>query len=96
MADGFNDIAGASFSLRANKRCTFGDPTECLAKVLCTTDERYLECVLVNVVLLVCRSQNFGFIDVVDTDGLDNLNSDSFNFDLRFGMMSYNTCASTK
>ena len=91
MADGFNDIAGASFSLRANKRCTFGDPTERLAKVLRTTDERHLERVLVNVVLLVRRSQNFGFIDVVDTDGLYDLNNDKFKFAPYSGKVTYDT-----
>ncbi len=68
-----NDIAGAGFALGANHGRAFGDATQSFAQVARAADERRLEGVLVHVVLFVGGRQNFGFVDVVDADLLQDL-----------------------
>ncbi len=73
MTNGFDNISCACFALRAYEGRTLRDASQRLAKVFRTTDERDLERMLVYVMLLVRRGQDFGFVDIVDSDGLENL-----------------------
>ena len=73
MADGFYDITCASFTLRTDERCALRDATQSLAKIFCAAYEGNLECVFVDVMFLVRRREDFRFVDIVDSNGLDDL-----------------------
>ena len=76
VANCLYDVACASLTLCTDEGRTLGDSAKSLAQVACTADERHLERVLVDVVLHVCRREDFGLIDVVDADGLEDLRCD--------------------
>src|SRR3954451_17187176 len=73
LADGFDDVAGSGFALRPHHRGALVDPAERLAEVPAAADERDLERVLVDVVRLVGRGEDLGFVDVVDAERLEDL-----------------------
>ena len=73
VAHGLDDVARARLALGTDERGAFGDTAEGLAQVARTADEGHFECVLVNVVLLVCGSEHLGLVNVVDSDRLKNL-----------------------
>ena len=68
-----DDVARARLALGTDERGAFGDTAEGLAQVARTADEGHFECVLVNVVLLVCGSEHLGLVDVVNANSLENL-----------------------
>ena len=70
---GVDHIAGAGLSLGADHGCAFGDAPQRLAQVARAADERNLEGVLVDVVGFVGRGEDFGLVDVVDAEFLQNL-----------------------
>ena len=73
VTDRFDHVAGAGLALRADHACAFGNTTECFAKIGCATNERNIECPLVDVVGFVSRCENFGLVDVVDLQRLKDL-----------------------
>lgn len=73
VADCLDDVACAGLALSADEGGALGDTAQGLAEVACTADERHLERVLVDVVLLVSRRKHLGLVDVVDTDRLQYL-----------------------
>ena len=70
VLDGVDDVSGAGFALGADHGCAFGDAAQGFAQVAGSADERRLEGVLVDVVLFVGGSEDFGLVDVVDADFL--------------------------
>jgi len=73
VAHGLDNIASASLTLGADESSTLRDTTESFTEVSCTADKGHFEVVLVDVELIIGRSQYLGLIDVIDTDLLDNL-----------------------
>lgn len=106
MTDGFDDISCACFALGANEGRAFRDASQRFAKVFRAADERDLERVLVYVMFLVRRRQHFGFIDIVDADGLEDLYETQRKLRVSTGHAGFShggksineerTCASTK
>ena len=76
MADRLDDVAGARLALRADHRRALADPPQRLAQIARAADERHLEVVLVDVVLVVGRGQHFGLVDVVRAERLQHLRLD--------------------
>src|SRR3954451_7363506 len=76
LADRLDDVAGARLALGPHHRGTLVDPTQRFAEVAAAADERDLEVVLVDVVVLVGRGQDLGLVDVVDAERLEDLGFD--------------------
>ena len=76
VADGLNDVPGSRLSLGANHRCAFGNAPQRFAQVPSAADKGHTKLRLVDVVSVVSRREHFGFIDVVNVDGLKNLRFD--------------------
>ena len=72
VAHGLDDVARARLALGADHGRALGDTAQRFAQVLRAAHERHVELVLVDVVHVVGRTQHFGFIDVIDFDGLQN------------------------
>ena len=70
VLDGVDHVAGAGLTLGANHGCAFGDAAQGLAQIARSADERDFEGMLVDVVSFVGGSEDFGFVDVVDTEFL--------------------------
>jgi hypothetical protein len=68
-----DDIAGTGFALGADHGSAFGDAAESLAEVARAADEGRGEGVLVDVVRLVGRGQDFTLVDEVDAELLQDL-----------------------
>lgn len=73
VLNGLNDITGTGLTLGADHSSTLGDTAKGLAQVAAATDEGDLEGGLGNVVDIVGGGQNFRLIDIVDTNGLEDL-----------------------
>lgn len=73
VLDGLDDVAGTGFALGADHGGAFGDAAQGLAQVAAAADEGNLEGGLGDVVDIVGGSQDFGLVNVVDTDGLEDL-----------------------
>ena len=73
MLDRVDDISGASFALGADHGRAFGNTAERFAQVAGTADERHAEGVLVDVMGLVGRGEDLGFVDVVNAQLLQDL-----------------------
>ena len=58
VADRLHHVARASLALGTDHRRTFGDAASGLTEIATSTHERNLEIVLVDVVLLISRSQH--------------------------------------
>ena len=71
-----NDIAGTRFTLGTDHGSALCDTAKGFTEVTRTADEWHLELVLVDVVNIVSRREDFTFIDVVDLDGLEDLRFD--------------------
>ncbi len=72
VAHGLDDIARARLALGTNHGRALGDTAQRLAQVLRAAHERHVELVLVDVVHVVGGAEHFGFVDVVDFDGLQD------------------------
>ena len=73
VLDGVDDVAGAGLAFGANHGCAFGDAAEGFAEVARAADEGRGEGVLVDVEGLVGRGEDFGLVDKVDPEVLENL-----------------------
>ena len=73
MTHGFDDIAGASFALGADHAGALGDTTQRLTQIGGATHKRNREIPLIDVMRFVGRGQHFGFVDVINTKGLEDL-----------------------
>jgi hypothetical protein len=73
VLDGLDDVAGAGFALGADHGGALGDAAQGLAQVAAATDEGDLEGGLGDVVDVVGGGQDFGLVDVVDANGLEDL-----------------------
>lgn len=73
VLNGLDDVAGTGFTLGADHGSTLGDAAQGLAQVAAAADEGNLEGGLGNVVDIVGGGQDFRLVDVVDTNGLENL-----------------------
>ena len=72
VAHGLDDVAGARLALGADHGRALGDTAQRFAQVLRAAHERHVEPVLVDVVHVVGGAEYFGFVDVIDFDGLQN------------------------
>ena len=73
VLDGVDYVAGAGLALGADHGCAFGDAAEGFAEVARAADEGRGEGVLVDVVGLVGGGEDFGLVDEVDADLLEDL-----------------------
>jgi hypothetical protein len=73
VADGLYYIACTCLTLRTDEGGTFRDTAESLAEVSCTANKGNLKGVLVYVVLVIRWGKYLRLVDVVNTDGLQNL-----------------------
>jgi hypothetical protein len=69
VADGFDDISGSSLTLCSDHCSALTDTTEGFAQVSTAADEGDAVGVLLDVVGVVGRGEDFGLIDVVNTNG---------------------------
>ena len=72
VTHGLDDVASARLALGTDHGRALGDTAQRLAQVLRTAHERHVELVLVDVIHVVGGAQHFGFINVIDFDGLQN------------------------
>lgn len=77
MLNRLNNVARAGLTLGADHGSTLGNAAQGLTEVTATADERNFEIVLLDVVFVIGRSQHFGFVDVVNAEGLEDLQSTS-------------------
>jgi hypothetical protein len=68
-----DNVAGAGLAFGADHGCAFGDAAEGFAEVACAADEGGGEGVLVDVVDLIGRGEDFGLVDEVDAEVLEDL-----------------------
>ena len=73
VADSLNDITGTRFAFCSYHRSALTDPSQRFAEISRTADERDFELSLVDMIDVVSRGEHFGFIYVVDLDGLEYL-----------------------
>ncbi len=66
-------VAGSGLTFGTDHGCAFGNASEGFAEITGATDERNFESMLIHVVGLVGRSENFGLVDVIDAELLQNL-----------------------
>ena len=72
VTHGLDDIARARLALGADHGRALGDTAQRFAQVLRAAHERHVELVLVDVVHVVGGAEYFGFVDVIDFDGLQD------------------------
>ena len=72
VTHGLDDIASARLALGTNHGRALRNAAQRFAEVLRTAHERHVELVLVDVVHVVGGAEHFGFVDVVDFDGLQD------------------------
>src|SRR6266852_8061611 len=70
---GVDNVSGPGFALGADHAGAFGDPAQSFAEVTRAANERDGEGVLVDVVGFVGWGEDFGFVDVIDAEFLQNL-----------------------
>jgi hypothetical protein len=73
VADGFDDISRTRFTFGSDHSGAFGHASKSFTKIASATNERNLESMLVDMILVVCRCQDFGLIDIINSNGLENL-----------------------
>jgi len=73
VLDGFNNVTGASLTLGPDHGGSLGDPTEGFSQVAAAADEGDLEVRLCDVVAVIGGGEDFRFVDVVDSDGFEDL-----------------------
>ena len=76
VPDGLHDVPGARLALGADHGRPFAEASKRLAQVSAAADKRDREVVLPDVVLLVGRRQDFGLVDIVDSERLEHLGLD--------------------
>ena len=73
VADGMDYVPGASFAFRANHGCAFGDAAQSFSEIAGAADEGNTEGLFIDVMDLVGRGENFGLVDVIDAQLLQDL-----------------------
>mmetsp|Transcript_2634 Transcript_2634/g.5343 ORF Transcript_2634/g.5343 Transcript_2634/m.5343 type:complete len:263 (-) Transcript_2634:2767-3555(-) len=73
VSDSLNHIASSSLPFCANHCSSLSDPPQSFTQISAATHKWHLEVVLVNVVDVICRSQNLRFVDVIDTQSFQDL-----------------------
>src|SRR3984957_16252170 len=73
VLDGVDYVSGAGLALGADHACAFGDAAQGFAEIARAADEGDGEGVLVDVVSFVGGGEDFGFVDVVHAEFLENL-----------------------
>ena len=73
VSDGLNDISGTGLTFCSDKRSTFGYPPKSLSQIPCTAYKWYFERVFVHVVLFIRGGQDLRFINIIDTNLLEDL-----------------------
>jgi hypothetical protein len=73
VLNGLDDITGTSLTLSADHSSTFGDTAQGLAEVAAAADEGNLVAVLGDVVDIIGGGEDLGFVDVVNTNGFQDL-----------------------
>lgn len=73
MAHGLDDVAGPGLALGADHGGAFANAAEGLAEVAAPAHKGDGEGVLLDVVSVVGGGEDFGLVDVVDTDGFEDL-----------------------
>uniref|UniRef100_A0A7C9DZC8 Uncharacterized protein n=1 Tax=Opuntia streptacantha TaxID=393608 RepID=A0A7C9DZC8_OPUST len=70
---GLDDVSRPSLTLGSNHGGAFSDAAERLPQIAAATNKGDLEVMLVDVVVLVGGGQNLGFVDIVDSNGFQDL-----------------------
>lgn len=73
MADRLDDVARAGLTLGADERSALGDAAQSFAEVTRAAYKGHLERMFIDVVLFVRRREHLRLVDVVNTDGLEDL-----------------------
>jgi hypothetical protein len=73
MSNCLYDISSSCLTLRTDHSCSFGYATQSFTKVSATADEGNAEGVLLDVVCMVGRCKNFGFVDIIYANGFEDL-----------------------
>ena len=73
VLDGLDDVAGAGLALGADHGGPLGDASQGFAEVAAAADEGDFEGVFFDVVDVVGWGEDFGFVDVVDAEGFEDL-----------------------
>lgn len=73
VADGLDDVAGASVALQPDHSSALGDAAESLTEVLGAAHKWHLEGALVNVVRLIGGGEHLRLVDAVHTESLKDL-----------------------
>src|SRR5579862_6410846 len=73
MFYGVHHVTSAGFALGADHRRAFGDTPQGLAQIARTADKWRLESMLVHVVSFVSWGKDFGFINVIHAQRLQDL-----------------------
>src|SRR5215471_3772061 len=72
VTDGFDNIAGAGFTLGANHGRAFSDAAKRFSKIARATDERDAVVVLPDVIFFVSGSEDFALVDEIHLQRLQN------------------------
>jgi len=73
MAHSLDHVAGAGFAFGAHHGCAFANAAQGFAQVAAAADKRHIESVLVNVKRLIGGGQDFGFVNIIHTERLQDL-----------------------
>jgi hypothetical protein len=73
VSNGLDDVAGPGLTLCPDHSSTLADAAEGLAQVAAAADEGDVEVVLLDVVGVIGGGQDLGLVDVVDANGLEDL-----------------------
>jgi len=73
VTDSLNNVTGTGLTLGADHGSTLVDATKSLTEVLAAADEGDLVVVLVDVVGIVSGGQDLGLVNVINSEGLDDL-----------------------
>ena len=68
-------LSHTKHSLHCHSR-TFSYPAQCFSKVLSPRNKRAMKVVLVDEIVLICKSNSFTLVDVIDPNGFKNLGLD--------------------
>jgi hypothetical protein len=73
VTDGLDDITSSSLAFSSYHCSTFTNAAECFAQISATTNERNRKGVLFNMMSMIGRGENLGFIYVINANGFKDL-----------------------
>jgi hypothetical protein len=76
MSNSLDDIPGTCLTLCTDHGSSLADTTESLAQILAAADKWNAEAVLLDVVSMVGWGEDLGFVNVINANGFEDLNSD--------------------